>query len=182
MIVIQVGVETAVGGWVTTYYVQSGQAAWLGALATSGFFLTFTFGRIGLASIPDRWGYARTVQIASAVGVAGLLATFSAVAALAGFGLAGIALSLIFPTLLAWSARQHPEIRAQMASVSIAAAGAGGIIIPYAVGLGVSGFGATALPITLIALIVAMGLLALLEPQPKVALGHPAATDTPQAS
>jgi len=176
MIVLQVGVETAVGGWVTTYFAQLGQGAFLGALATSGFFLTFTFGRIFLAAIPERWGYARTVQIGSVLALGGLLLTFSP-AALAGFALAGIALSVIFPTLLAWVARRHPEMRAQMASVSIAAAGAGGVVIPYAVGVGVGGFGALALPVSLIVLILALGLLAFAEPQPKPSLGQTSAPD-----
>jgi hypothetical protein len=48
--------------------------------------------------------------------------TFS-VLALIGFGLAGLAFSVVCPTMLAWAARQHPDLRAQMTSISIASAG-----------------------------------------------------------
>jgi len=176
MIVLQVGLEMSVGGWATTFFVQSGRGAYQGALATSGFFLMLTLGRIFLAGIPDRWGYARTIQGGSVLALAGLLLTFSAVP-LAGFALAGIGLSIIFPTLLAWTARRHPEMRAQMASVSIAAAGAAGVLIPYGIGLGVGSFGTSALPVSLIGLTLALGLVASATPQPKPAAGHASAPD-----
>ncbi len=180
MLAIQGGLETSVGGWATTFFVQTGRGPFMGALATSAFFLMLTFGRVFLAGIPERWGYARTIQAGCALAVGGLLLTLSP-APLAGFALAGLALSVIFTTLLAWAARRHPEMREQIASVSIAAAGAGCLAIPYVVGWGVNGFGPTALPVILIAVTVAMGLLAFAAPQPKRALGLAAQPDTGSA-
>lgn len=152
MFVVYVGMETAVGGWATTFFAKLGSGPWLGALATSLFFLTFTFARLLLASATDRLGYGRAVRLGTGLGAAGLLLTFAPQLALLGFGLAGVAFSLVFPTMLAWAARRHPEIRAQIASLSIASAGLGGVIIPYLIGLGVDSFGPSALPLMLIGL------------------------------
>jgi fucose permease len=157
--IVYVGLETAVGGWATTFFSKLGQGPFLGALATSLFFLTFTFGRIVLATTVERIGYARSVRLANALGAVALLFTFIPQLALIGFGLAGIALSIVFPTLLAWAARTHPEIRAQMASLSIASAGIGGVTIPYAIGVGVDAFGAWSLtPMLIVTALVVAGL------------------------
>lgn len=145
MIVIYAGVEGAVGAWATTFFAKLGQGAILGAIATSLFFLTFTVGRVTLAETTDRLGFARAVRVGTGLGAAALLFTFIENLALVGFALAGIAFSIVFPTLLAWGPRHHPEIRAQMASLSIAAAGGGGIVLPYVIGQGVGSFGAWAL-------------------------------------
>ena len=166
MIVIFVGVETAVGGWVTTFFTKLGQGAFLGAFATSLFFLTFTVGRVLLASIPERFGYPRIIQVSMLLGAGALTLALISGLAVIGFGLAGFAFSLVFPTLVAWAARRHPEIRAQMVSVSIASAGVGGIVIPYTVGLGVGSLGVWSLPPMLIATTVLVALLALFEPAP----------------
>lgn len=145
MVIVYTGVETAVGAWATTFFAKLGQGAILGAVATSLFFLTFTVGRITLAETTDRLGFARAVRVGTGLGAAALLFTFFENFALLGFALAGIAFSIVFPTLLAWGPRHHPEIRAQMASLSIAAAGVGGIVLPYLIGQGVGSFGAGAL-------------------------------------
>jgi MFS family permease len=151
LILIYVGLETAVGGWATTFFAKMGQGAYLGLFATSFFFLTFSIGRITLASSTDRLGFARAVRMGTGFGALALTLTFIPSYALLGFGLVGIAFSIVFPTLLAWAARRHPGLRAQMASVSIAAAGLGGVILPYFIGQGVEAFGAWSLTPMLIA-------------------------------
>lgn len=160
---IYAGVETAVGAWATTFFATLGQGAITGAIATSLFFLTFSLGRILLASSTDRLGFGRTVRLGTLGGAAALCITFMSSVALLGFALAGIALSVVFTTLLAWAARRHPEIRAQMMSISIAAAGLGGIILPYLMGVGVGALGAWALPPMLIGTLLLVALLSLRE-------------------
>jgi fucose permease len=164
LIAIYVGLETAVGGWATTFFVKLGQDPFLGQVATSFFFLTFTFGRLILASSSERLGYGRAVRLSNIIGAGVLLLTFFPQLALIGFGLAGVAFSTVFPTMLAWAARRHPGIRAQMASISIASAGAGGIVIPYAIGLGVGAFGAWSLTPLLIGATLIVSVLTLFEP------------------
>lgn len=164
MVVIYIGVETAVGGWATTFFTKLGQGPVLGAIATSFFFLTFTFGRVAFARLPERLGYDRAVRIPAALGAVALLLTFSPQLAMIGFALAGLAFSVIFPTLLAWAPRRHPEIRAQLASVVMASAGLGGVILPYFVGLGVDAFGTWSLTPILIATTLVVSGLAFLEP------------------
>ncbi len=163
LIAIYGGVETAVGAWATTFFATLGQGAFMGAIATSLFFLTFSVGRVFLASATDRLGYGRTVRIGVLAGAAALCLTFSAVWAVWGFAFAGIALSVVFTTLLAWAPRRHPEIRAQMMSISIASAGLGGIVIPLVMGIGVGALGAWALPPMLIGTLVLVALLSLRE-------------------
>ncbi len=163
MIVIYIGVETAVGGWATTFFARTAQDEFLGQVATSSFFLTFTFGRLVLASSSERLGYGRAVRLSNTIGAGLLLLTFFPQLALIGFALAGVAFSIVFPTMLAWAARRHPEMRAQMASVSIASAGAGGIVIPYAVGWGVDAFGAWSLTPMLVGTALIVSALTLFE-------------------
>ncbi|MBP7690717.1 MAG: hypothetical protein KA764_02315 [Anaerolineales bacterium] len=151
MFVVYAGLETAVGGWVTTYFTGLGQGSAWGAVATAFFFLTFTAGRLILAPFVDRLGFARTVRLGTGLGAVALLLTLSPSLAFFGFGLSGITYSVIFPTMLAWGARQHPTLRAQMASWSIAAAGLGGTALPYLMGWGVERGGLSALPVMLIA-------------------------------
>jgi len=130
LFLIYVGLETAVGGWATTFFSKIGKGAILGAFATSFFFLTLSIARMTLAAATDRLGFARAVRTGTGLGALALMLTFFPSLALIGFGLAGIAFSIVFPTMLAWAARRHPGLRAQMASVSIAAAGLGGVVLP----------------------------------------------------
>jgi MFS family permease len=163
LFLIYVGLETAVGGWATTFFSKIGKGAFLGAFATSFFFLTFSIARITLAAATDRLGFGRAVRMGTGLGALALLLTLFPSLALIGFGLAGIAFSIVFPTMLAWAARRHPDVRAQMASMSIAAAGLGGVSLPYLVGQGVEVFGAPSLTPMLIALALAVFALTFLE-------------------
>ncbi len=160
---IYAGVETAVGAWATTFFAKLGQGAFTGAIATSLFFLTFSLGRIFLAPVTDRLGYGRTVRIGTLAGAAALCLTFVPEWALWGFALAGISLSVVFTTLLAWAPRRHPEIRAQMMSISIASAGIGGIVLPYLMGVGVGAWGAWVLTPMLVGTSVLVAVLSLFE-------------------
>lgn len=160
---IYAGVETAVGAWATTFFAELGQGAFIGAIATSLFFLTFSIGRIVFASVTDRLGLARSVRISTLTGVVALGLTFIPALALLGFALTGIAFSIVFPTLLAWAARRHPEIRAQMLSLGLAATGAGGIVLPFAIGVSVGALGAWTLTPVLIGTVLSVAALTLFE-------------------
>jgi fucose permease len=135
-------------------------------VATAFFFLTFTGGRLILAPFIDRLGFAQTIRWCTGLGAAALLVTLLPSLAFIGFGLSGLAYSVVFPTLLAWGARRHPAIRAQVASLSIAAAGLGGTTLPYLMGLGVERGGPAMLPILLITASVTVLALSFLEPTP----------------
>lgn len=160
---VYVGVETAVGAWATTFFLQLGQGALLGSIATSVFFLTFSFGRFLFASATDRLGLSRTVRVGTLAGAAFLLLTFVPSLAVVGFALTGIAFSIVFPTLLAWAPRRHPEIRAQMMSLSLAATGLGGIVFPFVFGLSVGAFGAWTLTPVLVVTAALVAVLSLRE-------------------
>jgi DHA1 family purine base/nucleoside efflux pump-like MFS transporter len=159
---VYAGVETAVGAWATTFFAQLGQGAILGSIATSVFFLTFSFGRLLFASATDRMGFGRTVRIGTLAGAALLLLTFIPSLAIVGFALTGIAFSIVFPTLLAWAPRRHPEIRAQMMSISLAATGLGGIVLPFIIGVTVGAIGAWTLTPVLVGTAALVAVLSLL--------------------
>jgi MFS family permease len=158
---VYTGVETAIGAWATTFFAKLGQGAILGSIATSVFFLTFSFGRLLFASATDRLGFGRTVRIGTVAGAAALALTFFPSLALFGFALTGVAVSIVFPTLLAWAPRRHPEIRAQMMSLSLAATGVGGIILPALIGISVGAIGAWTLTPLLIATLAVVAFMSL---------------------
>jgi MFS family permease len=160
---VYAGVETAVGAWATTFFAKLGEGALVGSLATSLFFFTFSVGRLLFAAATDRLGFGRTVRIGTLAGGAALTLTFFPALALVGFALSGVALSVVFPTLLAWAPRRHPQMRAQMMSLSLAATGVGGIILPAAIGLSVGAFGAWTLTPVLIGTVVVVAAMSLLE-------------------
>lgn len=166
ILVIYVGAEVAVGGWVTTYFAERGLGESLGRWVTAAFFLCFALGRVVFATVAERAGYRRTVQATSGLAAAALLLPVASPAlAPLGFALAGLAFSLIFPTMLAWGARRFPEHRAPVASLSIAATGAGAAVVPFGVGLVVQAAGPGALPPLLVGLTLAVAGLAYIARQ-----------------
>jgi MFS family permease len=159
MFFVYTGVETAVGGWATTFFAKLGEGAFLGALATSFFFLMLTIGRFLFGGKVDRLGFARTVRLSNLLGAGALLLTFFPSLALIGFGLAGLAFSVVFPTMLAWAARQHPDLRAQMTSISIASAGLSSLFVPSIIGITVGTIGVWSLtPILVLTALAVVGL------------------------
>ncbi len=163
MFFVYTGVETAVGGWATTFFAKLGEGVLLGALATSFFFLMLTIGRFLFGGRVDRLGFARTVRLSNLLGAGALLLTFFPSLALIGFGLAGLAFSVVFPTMLAWAARAHPDLRAQMTSISIASAGLSSLFVPSIIGVTVTAIGAWSLTPILVATALAVVGLTYLE-------------------
>ena len=104
-------------------------------------------------------GLARAVRLSDGLGAAALLLTFFPSLALIGFGLAGLAFSVGFPTTLAWAAREHPDLRAQMASISIASAGLSSLFVPSIIGVAVATIGVwTLTPILIVTALAVVGL------------------------
>ena len=162
--VVYVGLESAVAGWAATFFARLGEGPVIGALATSLFFLTFSIGRLFFASGIERLGYTRSVQLATGLGGVALLLTWVPGVELLGFALAGLAYSIVFPTLIVWAARRHPEWRAQLTGLAIASGGVGGLLIPYVIGLGVDAFGARTLsPMLVITSAIVFGLTLLIQ-------------------
>ncbi len=163
MVVIYAGVENSAGGWATTFFARLGLGQFTGALATSFFYLMLSIGRLVFASGVERMNYARVVQLANGLAAAALMLTFFPALALVGFGLAGLGFSVVFSTLLAWATRRHPALRAQMTSLSIAAAGLGSMVVPPVIGVAVAGIGAWSLTPMLVVTALAVTGLAFIE-------------------
>jgi FHS family glucose/mannose:H+ symporter-like MFS transporter len=163
LFIVYAGVETAVGGWATTFFAKLGQGTLAGALATSLFFLLLTVGRFLFGPGVERLGYGPTVRLGNVLGALALALTFIPALALPGFALAGLALSVVFTTLLAWAVRSQPGLRPQMASLSIASAGLGTMLVPAMIGLGVTAVGAWSLTPILIVTTLAVAGISLLK-------------------
>ena len=122
-----------------------------------------SIGRLVFAAGVERMNYARVVQLANGLAALALVLTFFPALALVGFGLAGLSFSVVFGTLLAWAARRHPALRAQMTSLSIAAAGLGSMLVPPFIGVAVADLGTWSLTPLLVVTALAVAGLAFIE-------------------
>ncbi len=150
--VLYIGLEISTSSWATTFYAGLGEGVLLGALATAGYFLLFTFGRWFIGPAVDRFGLMRMVRISLIVALAGTALTAWAPARWLGFAIAGLGQSLVFPTFLVWGVRRHPRWRPELNALALGGSSVGSMVIPYLVGLGVAICGAPALTPLLVGL------------------------------
>jgi len=140
LILLYVGVENGIGSWTTVYLASTtrlGQAT--AALATSGFWLALTGGRviaalIGTRLTPDRLlllaligAFAGGVLLASSVGNAPLT-----IAAVLGMGLC---FGPVFPTTLAITTATFRQAPGTAASAVVAMGSFGGMLLPWLQGV-----------------------------------------------
>lgn len=160
LFVLYVGVEAGVGAWMTTQLDDSGVA---GAAAwTSGFWLTVTVGRVLAAPIAARVPLPTLVTVCAALSSLALLTIRLVPVSAAPFVylVAGLAIAPIFATTLGWFGQHLPT---RLAPIILACGGLGGTLFPALLGrlsaaYGTSvlplGFAATALSVTLVALVI----------------------------
>lgn len=161
---VYVGLENSTSSWATTFFAGLGEGVVAGALATAGYFLLFTLGRWFAGPVVDRLGLMRMVRLALALAAIGIALTAWPMARMAGFALAGLGQSLVFPTMLVWGVRRHPIWRPELNAVALGAAGAASMTVPYLVGAGVAATGTGALtPILVILTILTLAVTATLR-------------------
>jgi MFS transporter, FHS family, glucose/mannose:H+ symporter len=133
LLLLYVGTETGLGGWVATSLRANGAGAAAAASWSAAYWAAITGGR--LVAIPLAL---RITPPALAAGSL-LLATgglaLAHVPALAPYAytFTGLALGPVFPTVLAWLAEAAPGARGSTAMV-FAAAQIGGVVLPAAIG------------------------------------------------
>jgi FHS family glucose/mannose:H+ symporter-like MFS transporter len=154
-IVLYVGIENGVGGWMTSHLESVGLPSTQAAGVTSGFWLALVTGRVLMFAMPARINEATIVLAGSAVAtVALLLASIGSIAPFA-YVLAGLFIAPIFPTTIVWLARLRPG-DSRATSWLYPAASIGGTLGPGAIGLVVAGFGVRMTPIVLATVAIAM--------------------------
>ncbi len=105
VIFVYVGIESGVGGWVTTYATRLSllPAAIIG-FAQSTFYSALLIGRVAAPFILKRMNAGRLVLLSAGVSVAGMVlavAASQAMPVLAGLFITGIGFAVIFPTTVA---------------------------------------------------------------------------------
>ena len=148
--VLNVGVESGVGGWEPTHLEAVGYTAGTAALATSVFWLMMTAGRFLVVPLTVRFSEP-VIVTGSCAGMALCLA-LAVVPELSPWAYAGVGLFIgpVFPTGLPWLYRNTPGASGAGARV-IAASMVGGVVFPPLLG-GLIGLSTvTSAPVTLFA-------------------------------
>lgn len=140
LLLIYVGTENSAGGWVSTYMRQTTLlTAATAAVTASGFWLTFTAGRFLGTLLGSRWP-ARNLLIACLFvaligGVIIIASTGNVTLSILGFLLLGLGLGPTFPTALAIVTASFTEFAGTATSLAMAMGFAGGMLIPWLMGV-----------------------------------------------
>jgi FHS family glucose/mannose:H+ symporter-like MFS transporter len=136
--VFYVGLETGVGGWMTSHLESVGRRSLEAASLTSGFWLAMAVGRVLATLIPDRVSPAVVVIGGSAVASVALLAALNGQAAPIAYIVTGLAIAPVFPTGLVWLAKLRPG-DSRATSWMFPATMLGGGVIPAGIGVVIAG-------------------------------------------
>jgi len=129
-----VGLETGVGGWMTSHLESIGRQSLEAASFTSGFWLAMAVGRLLAVLIPDRVPPSVVVISGSAVAAFALLVALNSTAAPIAYIVTGLAIAPVFPTGLVWLAQLRPG-DSRATSWMFPATMVGGGIIPAGIGI-----------------------------------------------
>jgi fucose permease len=154
-IVLYVGIENGIGGWMPTHLESVGLHSTQAATLTSGFWLALVTGRLLMSIVPARIPEAAIVLTGSAVATVALLAATIGPLAPVAYVVAGLFIAPIFPTSIVWLARLRPG-DSRATSWIYPAASIGGTIGPGAIGLVIAGFGVRWAPAVLAIVAISM--------------------------
>jgi fucose permease len=129
-----VGLETGVGGWMTSHLESIGRQSLEAASITSGFWLAMAVGRLLAVLIPDSVPPSYMVISGSAVAAIALLVALNSSAAPIAYIVTGLAIAPVFPTGLVWLAQLRPG-DSRATSWMFPATMVGGGIIPAGIGI-----------------------------------------------
>ena len=156
---LYVGAEVGFGNWIYTYALTLGLGtAITSAYLTSAFWGTFTVGRLLGVWISTRVRAATILY----VDLLGCLASLGVITLWKDSGLAlwagsiglGLFMASVFPTTLIL-AGERMQVTGAITGWFLVGGGAGGMILPWVIGQAFAGVGAVAMPLLLIAAIVA---------------------------
>jgi fucose permease len=146
--VLNVAVESGIGGWEPTHVESLGHTAAYGAAATSVYWFMLTLGRFLVAPLALRWRPS-TIIVWSCAGMAVCL-LLAPIPQLTVFAYAGVGLFIapVFPTGLPWLARGVPQVQ-RAGGYLVAASMIGGVAFPPLLGMGIEWWGVVSIPWTL---------------------------------
>ncbi|SDQ49725.1 sugar MFS transporter [Quadrisphaera sp. DSM 44207] len=154
VLVVYVGAEAGVAGWMSTHLVHAAGAGAGGAAAvTSSFWIAFTLGRLLAAPISLRLAPAPLLLASLLLAGAGLVLASTGSAVRTGYVLTGLFLAPVFPTAFAWLAARGPLAPGAGALV-LAAASAGPVLTAPVIGASHDTWGPSAIPATLLAVVL----------------------------
>ena len=138
--VLYVGLDSGVGGWMTSHLESVGFQSLEAASLTSAFWLAVALGRLLVALIPDRVPLSAVVITCSAIAAIALLVAVNGRAAPYAYIVTGFAFAPIFPTGIVWLARLRPG-DSRSTSWLFPASMVGGAVIPGGVGVAIAWLG-----------------------------------------
>lgn len=154
-IVLYVGLENGIGGWMTSHLESTGLSSGTAVTFTSGFWLALMTGRLLMTLVPAHISEPTIVLAGSVIATVALIATSFGAVAPWTYVVCGLAVAPIFPTSVVWLARLYPG-DARATSWLFPATAVGGIAGPGAIGLVIAGFGISWAPAVLAVAAVAM--------------------------
>ncbi len=152
-----VGIEAGLGSWAPTHLKQIGNPN--PEVATSGYWLAITVGRLGFAAFGSRLNAPRVALTCVGLSLLGLAMMAVPALVVAGYVVVGLGAAPIFSTLLAWFASRFP---ARVSPLMLTAGSLGGAVLPALIGLLVARWGVQAIPWAVGADAAVLGLLVLL--------------------
>lgn len=143
-------VQSGIGSWEPARLIELGHSAAVAGLATSGYWLMMVAGRFLSAPIAHRVSPSSLVIASSAGMVAAVTLSWYGPAAIWAYLLAGLAIGPIFPNGLTWLARTGHAQGSTFAYI-VAAAMAGAVLCPPALGALIGTYGSGSLAPALLA-------------------------------
>jgi fucose permease len=139
MVLLYVGIETSLGGWIATYMNRSaGLSLENSALVSSGFWLAFTLGRLVNAWLGMRLTPERILSICLGGALTGslvyALVAGNAIPTIAAILLIGFSFGAIYPTLIAITSTTFRSSPGLAVSIVSSLGSAGGMLIPLGMG------------------------------------------------
>ncbi len=146
LMLLNVGVQNGLGGWATTYLNETTTLdSALAALATSGFWMASTVGRMLGATLGTRLAPLRLLGLFLSGTVAGgillVVGTGSAPLSVTAILLLGLAYGPVFPTMVGLATTSFPATPGFAGSFVMVMGTVGGMIIPWFQGLLMAGSG-----------------------------------------
>lgn len=165
MLFLESGMEIAVGGWTTSFFIQELGITQTGATAyLSVYWLGMMLARLALGVMLKRAAAAVVLFGCIGIALAGsllLVSTSSVVAASAAVFLLGVGFAAGFPVVLGFVGDRHAQLSGTAFSLVIVMALVGGMILPYLTGVLGDSYGLRgSFLIVPVALVLMAGLLA----------------------
>ena len=158
LVLTYVGTEIAVGNWTTTYlHMTASMVVEKAALATSGFWLALTLGRLMGALTGNRLGAKRLLMLSLGISAAGAMLfifSFGHVAwSIAAVMVLGLGFGAIFPTLFGLMSTTYKHNSSKPGSLLTATASLSGMALPWLVGITFTSLGIRSMTFFVAALI-----------------------------